>query len=187
MLLTVIPRAVEEAGLMELEILPEIQSEIQRIAPADSAQLLDRTATKSNSGLVPLTRRFLKFGCVGTSGMAVDLGLYGLLLAAMPQSAARALAIAVAMTWNFIWNRQVTFADARRRHWLRQYVGYCASCLLGALVNWSTSLSIGGLHPFLAEHPLVAAMMGVAAGMAFNFAFCLLIVFRPQANESPVT
>ena len=116
--------------------------------------------------------------------MVVDLGFYGLLLSAMPQSLARGLAIGIAMTWNFLWNRQVTFADARRHHWLRQYVGYCASCLLGAMVNWWTSLSVGELHPLLSEHPLVAAMLGVIAGMVFNFAFCLLIVFRPHAMET---
>lgn len=133
--------------------------------------------------VLPVARRFTKFGFVGASGMAVDLGLYGLLLAALPQGAARAAAIAVAMTWNFVWNRRVTFADARQHTWLRQYAGYCTSCLFGAFVNWGTSLTVGSWHPLLAEHPIVAAMIGVVVGMVFNFAFCLMVVFRTQAKE----
>ncbi len=130
--------------------------------------------------VTPLVSRFVKFGFVGASGMFIDLGAYSLLMLVMPMQFARGLAIAVAMTWNFIWNRNVTFADSRRHSWFRQYVGYCASCLVGAAVNWWVSLTVGGLHPWLKDHPLYAAVLGVIAGMLFNFAFCLLLVFRPH-------
>ncbi|MFN0195867.1 MAG: GtrA family protein [Planctomycetaceae bacterium] len=132
----------------------------------------------------PITIRFTKFGFVGASGMFIDLGAYSLFMAVMPLQFARGFAIAVAMTWNFIWNRKVTFSDARRHSWFRQYLGYCASCLVGAAVNWWVSLTVGGLHPWLKDHPLYAAVLGVIAGMVFNFAFCLLLVFRPHKPDN---
>ena len=48
-----------------------------------------------------------------------------------------AIGIATAMTWNFFWNRRVTFADAAPSPIWRQYLGFCASCSLGALISWN--------------------------------------------------
>ena len=144
-----------------------------------------RASTKAAQGWRPVLQRFSQFAFVGASGMIVDLGLYGLLLAVLPQTAARAAAIAFAMTWNFVWNRQLTFADAPRQNWRRQYAGYLVSCLVGASVNWWTSLSLGGLFPPLADQPLLAALIGVIAGTVFNFAICSLVVFRSNAKSPP--
>lgn len=131
--------------------------------------------------------QFLKFAGVGTSGMFVDLGCYALLLTACPPAVARGLAIWVAMTWNFGWNRRYTFAGTAPAPLLPQYLTYCLSCCLGAVVNWSVSLLLVQLHPWFREHPVAAALPGVAAGLVFNYSLCALFVFRrsvPADGES---
>ena len=123
--------------------------------------------------------QFVRFGLVGLSGMAVDLTVFATLLAAgVVLPLASAGAIAIAMTWNFCGNRVWTFSDRRRASWLRQYLEFCGSCLLGASLNWATRVLLWRYVPFFSEHELLAAAAGVAAGTASNFALCRAIVFR---------
>ena len=84
---------------------------------------------------------FMQFAAVGASGMAIDLVCFLTALTCLPVSLARAVAIWVAMTWNFALNRTVTFAAHRSDEFLQQYARFCASCLLGAFANWGVSLS----------------------------------------------
>ena len=126
--------------------------------------------------------RLLKFLAVGASGSAVDLAAFALAMLALPVPVARALAIWVAMTWNFYWNRRWTFFESRRDSLLRQYVLFCLACLLGAVVSWTTSVGLWRYVPFFTGQPLLAAILGVAAGMAFNFVASCKIVFRRSAD-----
>ena len=74
-----------------------------------------------------------QFYIVGASGMAVDLLSYALLLrAGVALPLARALAIFVAIGWNFMLNRRVSFSDARHgRPIIDQYFLWLASTALG--------------------------------------------------------
>lgn len=123
-----------------------------------------------------------QFILVGASGMVVDLSAFALLLQATPLSVARGLAIWTAMTWNFWLNRTVTFSFAKNEPWWRQYMAFCGSCAVGAIVNWGASLWLTQSVPFFAAHKLTAAAVGVVAGTAFNFILCRVVVFQKRGT-----
>ena len=123
-----------------------------------------------------------QFILVGASGMVVDLSAFALLLQATPLSVARGLANWTAMTWNFWLNRTVTFSFAKTEPWWRQYVAFCGSCSVGALVNWGASLWLTQSVPFFEAHKLTAAAVGVVAGTAFNFILCRVVVFQKRGT-----
>ncbi len=130
----------------------------------------------------PTARRewtyFLTFAAVGASGMIVDVVTFLLALSLFPPSAARAVAIWVAMTWNFGGNRTFTFRGHRRDDFWSQYVGYCLSCLVGAVVNWSISVAAWSYVPGLSSTPWLPPLLGVAGGTGFNYVLCRWWVFR---------
>ena len=128
---------------------------------------------------------FGQFALVGLSGMVIDLTVYAMLMGWLSIETARGLAIWIAMTWNFFLNRNFTFSYARRSSLLRQYIGFCGSCLVGAVANWSTSVLLCTLNSFFAENKIWAAIAGVAAGTIFNFMLCRLVVFRDSRPRSP--
>lgn len=120
---------------------------------------------------------FVQFAMVGGSGMLLDLSCFALFLVLFSTEVARGLAIWTAMSWNFMLNRQLTFSYARHGSVLRQYFGYCGSCLIGAIVNWSTSIALCEFQPFFDRNKSVAALVGVAAGTIFNYLLCRHFVF----------
>jgi len=123
---------------------------------------------------------FVQFALVGASGVLVDLLVFALLLLTISTPAARAVAIWVAMTWNFWLNRNVTFSYSRIHSVLRQYIGFCGSCLLGAIINWSASIALCTWTTFFAEHKLLAVLVGVCAGLISNYLLCRHFVFGSQ-------
>lgn len=126
--------------------------------------------------------RLLKFGLVGASGSGVDLVAFALVLLVLPVPVARAIAIWVAMTWNFYWNRRWTFFDSHRHGLVGQYLMFCGACLVGAVVSWGTSVGLWHLVPFFNNYPLVAALIGIIGGTLFNFVASSLFVFRGKAR-----
>tara|TARA_R110002072_G_C7978936_1_gene535990 strand:+ start:13599 stop:14183 length:585 start_codon:yes stop_codon:yes gene_type:complete len=132
--------------------------------------------------------RFVLFGCVGLSGMVVDLGVLYVLFPFTGLAAGRAVAIAVAMTWNFVCNRVITFqSDTTLSPW-SQYWRYVASCSVGAAINWSTSLALVSCIAVFREHVLLSAVAGVLAGFLLNFQLCSRWVFHEHSvRETSVT
>ncbi len=123
--------------------------------------------------------QFAKFCIVGGTGAVVDLACFTLLLLALPDEVARALAIWIAMTWNFMFNRQVTFSTSRERPFAMQYALFCSSCLIGAGVNWYVYVMLrsnGG--EFFETYPTAAAAVGILCGTVFNFVCSKFIVFK---------
>jgi len=118
-------------------------------------------------GLVSTLFQFL---AVGGTGTMVDFGaLNGLLYLDTPLTAARGLAIWIAMTWNFFLNRYFTFSARPEASLLHQYGRFVASCSLGAFVNWGVFV---GTHALLApgSYRVPAAFLaGVLAGLVLNF------------------
>jgi dolichol-phosphate mannosyltransferase len=128
------------------------------------------------SDYAELTRAVL-FGLVGLSGMVIDLGTLYLLIPAVGFATARAIAIGIAMTWNFALNRAVTFRSKTHDSLLRQYWRFVLSCSLGAAVNWSVSLLLASTVAICREHVLLSAVGGVLAGFLLNFQLCRRWVF----------
>jgi len=158
----------------------------------------------------------LQFCIVGATGTVVDLATYLLLLillvprvdaalaAAIGAGAGarklagglsvglgRAMAIWVAMTWNFFFNRRLTFSHSRLGKVLPQYWRFLLACSLGALVNWSIGVALPAKYAFFYRHKLYAAVVGIIAGIAFNYVLSRYWVFRrllhsvPQPVKSP--
>lgn len=127
----------------------------------------------------------LQFAAVGLSGMGVDLLSFAFLQGWLPLAVARALAIWGAMTWNYILNRHLTFSRIRSASVGRQYLLFCASCLAGALTNWSISVVLCSRMAFFAQVPLAAAVIGVGAGFFLNYALSCHFVFRSGKRELP--
>jgi dolichol-phosphate mannosyltransferase len=130
--------------------------------------------------------RLALFLMAGATGLVVDLACLAVLLGMLvPLGAARAVAIWAAMTWNFCLNRRITFSYARERAVLPQYLMFCLSCGLGAVVNWSTSVSLSTLFEPFANRPLLAAAVGAVAGSVFNFILCNCAVFQRAPKPRP--
>lgn len=126
-----------------------------------------------------------KFLLVGSTGLLVDLAVLSVLMQSLDLPLARGFAIWAAMSWNFVLNRHVTFNDSGSRPWPVQYVAFCCGCLLGAIVNWASSLFLAETFAGLPGSSLLAATCGVVAGTAFNFVLCRRFVFcAPGASQS---
>jgi dolichol-phosphate mannosyltransferase len=127
--------------------------------------------------------QLLQFCAVGATGVAVDLSAYALLLRipAFRIAIARALAIWVAMTWNFFLNRRLTFSYSRLGSKLVQYPRFVATCTLGAVLSWSVAVGLARLAPFFARHLMLGAIVGIIVGTACNFLISRHYVFRRQA------
>ena len=122
------------------------------------------------------SRRFLKFGTVGTSGMLINLGLLYYaqehIFTAIQQPAMRlnlslALAIFFATLNNFFWNRLWTWAD-RKQHYdrpmLTQFGQYTLACWLSIALQ-------AAFTNMLAPHfyYLIANLIAVVLTSVLNF------------------
>ena len=73
-------------------------------------------------------------------------------------------------------NRRFTFSYAKSGDLLRQFLGFATASALGLVVNWAVSMLFRNRFPDL---PLqIAAMVGIVAGMGFNYATSRYLVFR---------
>ena len=127
--------------------------------------------------------RPLQFVLVGSTGMVVDLLLFSLLRLVSGLEVARAVAIWVAMTWNFLLNRTLTFSYARSGSMVRQYVLFCLACLLGAIINWSVSVSLSRYVPLFARWEVLAAVCGIIAGTTSNYILSAYVVFKAKPEH----
>lgn len=135
----------------------------------DARVVLDLAALlieKRSGGLVPV--RFTLFALVGVSGVAIQSLALALGDAAdLPFRAALAVAILVAMTWNYVLNNVLTFRDQRLRgvaFW-RGLLTFALSCLGGAVVNWAVGSGLQGLG----APGQLAAVVGALLGGVWNF------------------
>lgn len=87
-------------------------------------------------------RRFIRFGLVGLSGVAVDMALLYLLHGTLgfPLTPSKLVAAEIAIVNNFIWNDAWTFADVslRQRGWsarLKRFLKFNLICLGGLALN----------------------------------------------------
>ncbi|QEH36412.1 GtrA-like protein [Aquisphaera giovannonii] len=146
--------------------------------------------------------RLVQFCIVGASGMVVDLTLYALLQAAFRRigagvdsagvswslATARALAILVAMVWNFTLNRRLTFNDSREGSIARQLLTYAMGNALGILVSLTLSLVLPMYVRFFNEHRLAAAVVGIvmATGISFSMSRWVVFIRKPDAALPPI-
>jgi dolichol-phosphate mannosyltransferase len=138
--------------------------------------------------------RLVQFCMVGASGMVVDLTFYALwqwLLSftelathksalfggTWHLAAAAALAIAIALVWNFSLNRRLTFNDARSGSLVRQFLTYALSNALAIFLSFSVRLYLPSRIEFFDRHRLAAAVVGIVAATGISFSMARWFVF----------
>ena len=138
--------------------------------------------------------RFALFGTVGALGAVVHMAVLALVLhlfgrdfalANYPREAAfivgQTAAAVTAMTFNFVLNNELTYADKRLRGVLpvtRGWLKFAATCALGMLANIgvSTALVRVGFHPY------PSAIVGIVLASVWNFALSSKFVWGKYGN-----
>ncbi len=115
--------------------------------------------------------RFALFGTVGTLGVLVHIAVLGLLFRMAGEGFAfsQAIAVLVAMSFNFWLNNWLTYRDQRLTGAgavVKGWIGFCATCSVGAVANVAvaTLLEARGLNW------VFAAMAGILLGSVWNYA-----------------
>ena len=133
----------------------------------------------------PFLAEFLQFGIVGVSGFAVDVLLYlGLQsLTGMGHLMARALSFWGAASWNWVWNRVLTFSNRQKTRKLVQWPSFLLTSLIGFAINVGSYYVLTHYVPFFESHKITALAIGVLLGFGFNFITARLLVFIPYEAE----
>jgi dolichol-phosphate mannosyltransferase len=117
----------------------------------------------------PEDLRFVRFVLVGASGIGVNTAaLWGLVRLGMHYRPAGVLAIATAITWNFLWNDAFTWRDRRSRNLgtkLRRYLQYWAVTGLGSAIQYALYLLLTGAgFPYLLSN-----LVGIGVAVGWNY------------------
>jgi dolichol-phosphate mannosyltransferase len=120
---------------------------------------------------------FFTFATVGLSGAFVYLAALNL-VTPMFETKWQGIAVAVwiAMTWNFIWDRKYAFWYARSNI-ITQYLGFVLVCSVGALANFYITKSLAESNA-ITYSGFIGVIVGSAIGILFNFIVTRLLVFR---------
>jgi len=126
--------------------------------------------------------RFVKFGIVGTSGIAVNTGMLWLLKGKLgiPLTVAPVFAIGTAVFSNFVLNNYWTWnenKEIRKHGFFNSLWRYYLSASLGALINYVVLLL---LSEFMGFHYLIANLIGIFFGMISNFMLGEFWVFKSE-------
>jgi putative flippase GtrA len=134
-----------------------------------------------------LRHPFIRFGLVGAAGYVVDAGMLAWATGpfGLDPYRGRGLSIAVAMLATWLGNRYFTFADRRARGSVsavaQEALKFAGTNMIGAAVNYGiyAALVTFAAAPF--ANPFLAQIIGVLAGLVFNFALARSLVFRTEA------
>jgi dolichol-phosphate mannosyltransferase len=129
------------------------------------AGLYDKTLGK----VIPT--RFALFGTVGALGVVVHFAVLTALLFAFGErfAIAQTAAVLVAMSFNFWLNNWLTYRDKRLTGvsaLLRGWLGFIATCAIGAFANVAIATFLEGQGVFWAA----AALAGIVVGSVWNYA-----------------
>jgi dolichol-phosphate mannosyltransferase len=138
----------------------------------DRAILFDFLAglyDKSLGRVIPT--RFALFGTVGALGVIVHFAVLTaqLFLFGEGFAMAQTIAMLVAMSFNFWLNNWLTYRDKRLKGaaaLLRGWLGFCATCALGAFANVGIATFLEGEGVYWA----LAALAGIVVGSVWNYA-----------------
>ena len=128
--------------------------------------------------------KLLKFAMVGASGFAVDMAIYALLsfLFGVPHLVARGGSYWCSASWNWFWNRTITFDDAGYARKFPQWVKYLLMCGVSFLPNWGTYYLLTIHFTFFDTYKFLALIAGVAVGMGFNFIIASIVIFQSSGK-----
>ncbi|MEN0002117.1 MAG: glycosyltransferase family 2 protein [Pseudomonadota bacterium] len=141
-----------------------------------TVQFLGLLVSRYTGGFIPV--RFLLFALVGTSGLLVHMvSLYGLINGlGLGFAAAQIGATYLAMTTNFAFNNEVTYAHRKLKgtQFAWGLLTFYAVCSIGALANLSISTTLLSLS----ESPGFAGLAGALMSAVFNYAVTKLVTWR---------
>ena len=126
--------------------------------------------------------RFALFGTIGGAGVVVHMAVLATMLSLLGEQfayhkwsaqtdfiVAQTSAAVVAMTFNFVLNNELTYADKRLRGLLpllRGWAKFALTCSVGLLAN----VGVGAVLLRLGFHAFPAAIIGIVVGSVWNFA-----------------
>jgi putative flippase GtrA len=127
-----------------------------------------------------LGREFLSFAVVGAIGFVVDVAVLYLAAPLLGWYGARVLSFVAAATATWLLNRRYTFSGRRSDVSLpREYLGYMATMLGGAVVNYGAYVLV--LHWLAGPWaPAAGVALGSCAGLVVNFVSARYLVFRSR-------
>ncbi|CAB5682313.1 Poly-beta-1,6-N-acetyl-D-glucosamine synthase [Delftia tsuruhatensis] len=118
-----------------------------------------------------LPAKFIGFALIGALGLVVHLAALAILFRTMGLSFphAQTMAVAIAMTANYVLNNRLTYRDMRLRGWqfLRGWISFVAICSVGAMANVALS---SWLFTFIPHYWLAWATLGAAVAAVWNYA-----------------
>lgn len=130
---------------------------------------------------------FIQFGAVGASGFIIDVILYLLLqtLFGITHTMARGFSFWGAASWNWFFNRTITFSHREKTAKFKQWASFIGTALMGFVMNWgSYKVLTENVPPFTDESMRIPALMiGVLMGMGFNFMVSRALVFKPAEKD----
>jgi dolichol-phosphate mannosyltransferase len=147
-----------------------------KMSPLIVVQFLGLIVSKLTGGLLPTS--FLLFALVGGFGVIVHMGTLWLAheRAGLEFVWAQTLAVVVAMTFNYIVNNELTYANRKLKGW-RFYTGlltFYAVCSIGALANVSVA---SWIYAFDGQFYL-AGLLGVLMSVVFNYSVTRVFTWR---------
>ena len=131
----------------------------------------------------PWLGEFLRFCAVGSLGVFIDLATVVILkeLWAFDTRLCAAGGFAIAMTANYIFNRNWTFPLARHTPWIRSYLAYAGTNLLGLGVRVITiQLLILLIGLDVGYGYLITNLIGIGAATLVNFTGAKGFAFDPS-------
>lgn len=139
-------------------------------------QFLGLIVSKLSGGLLPTT--FLLFALVGGLGVVIHMATLGFTheLLGFDFVSAQVAATVVAMTFNFMLNNELTYANKKLRGWryLTGMLTFYAVCSIGALANVSVASWIYAYDGSF----YVAGLLGVLMSVVFNYSVTKVFTWR---------
>ncbi|WP_055048190.1 glycosyltransferase [Devosia sp. A16] len=139
-------------------------------------QFLGLIVSKLSGGLLPTT--FLLFALVGGLGVVVHMGTLWFTheVLAFNFVWSQVAATLLAMTFNFMLNNELTYANKKLRGWryLTGMLTFYAVCSIGALANVSVA---SWIYAFDGQF-YVAGLLGVLMSVVFNYSVTKVFTWR---------
>ncbi len=139
-------------------------------------QFLGLIVSKLSGGLLPTS--FLLFGLVGGFGVIVHMGTLWLTHERLGFSFlwAQTAATLVAMTFNYVVNNELTYANKKLRGWryLTGMLTFYAVCSIGALANVSVA---SWIYAYDGQF-YIAGLLGVLMSVVFNYSVTRVFTWR---------
>lgn len=131
-----------------------------------------------------ILQQFVRFGTVGAAGAVVDIATVYATMTAFGLYLSGLVAYFAAVTTTWALNRAWTFAGRGDGSLFRQWALFVAANGVGFVLNRGTFFLLVLLVPACAQHPVIAILAGVGAGLFANFNLSRSLVFRQRSLDA---